>query len=101
MNPFLTAAGEPTSLAVLLEYVRNNEDPDVVRAFNAALRSAAELWLAIVHTNAPFDRPGRAVTLSHYISATNVPGWRARCQALLFLHKTLQNVIQLVPAAEW
>jgi len=104
-NPLLDAARNPTSLGVLMEFVREHGEYNMIMEFGDAVRHAGDLWRAVTRQRPPFapafsDGTGR-VTFQQYKAAYDEPRWIERCQDLLKTHKTVTHVIQLVTGPSW
>jgi hypothetical protein len=106
MNPLITPRGEPTSLAIFMDYVRDEGVYNMVTEFRAAVQYAQDLWESQTHTSAPFradfTRARGALTLSDYMSVyTAHEDWTERCKTTRKTCGTLLNVIQRAPAPAW
>jgi hypothetical protein len=106
MNPLITRSGDPTSLALFMDYVRQEGVYNMVTEFVQAVHYAMDLWQAQTHTPAPFrpdfKRARGAVTLSDYMTVyTEHADWAERCKTLRKSYGTLLNVVQQAPAPAW
>lgn len=106
MNPLITRAGEPTSLALFLDYVRREGVYNMVTNFRDAVAYAKGLWESQTHAVAPFrlgfTRGPGIVTLADYMGVyMEHEDWAQRCKTLHALHGTLLNIVQQAPAPVW
>ena len=91
-NPFIATDGTPTSLAVLMEYIRSSGEYDMIFQFEEALGNLRALWWAATGMLPPYRREN--VTVKQYTDAYAQPKWQEQCRTLLREHGTIRNIIQ-------